>query len=109
MRSRTEKIMNQNNEMSIEETIERAAMHGEKIPPDLTPPQVMLYHTLAALYARYRTKTISKEEAKDLKRQILNIYRKMDDEYNQFISICKEYQKQIVNNYQKTIDKSENV
>lgn len=79
--------------------IERLAAKDQPMPDDLTPPQVMLYHTFAALYARYRLRTIDNDEAKSLKRAILTAYQRMDDEYNQFLTICKEYQQRIKQNY----------
>lgn len=75
--------------------IERLAMQAADIPDSLSPPQVMLYHTLAALYARYKIKAISKDEAHENKRKILSAYRRMEDEYRQFTEICKEYQRRI--------------
>lgn len=79
--------------------IERLAAKDQPMPDGLTPPQVMLYQTFAALYARYRLRTIDNDEAKSLQRAILTAYQRMDDEYNQFLTICKEYQQRIKQNY----------
>lgn len=79
--------------------IERLAAKDQPMPDYLTPPQVMLYHTFAALYTRYKLRTIDSNEAKRFKREILTAYKRMDDEYNQFLTICKEYQQRIKQNY----------
>lgn len=79
--------------------IERLAAKGQPMPDNLTPPQVMLYHTFAALYTRYKLRTIDNNEAKRFKREILTAYQRMNDEYNQFLTICKEYQQRIKQNY----------
>ena len=91
--------------------IEQLAMRGDDIPDNLSPPQIMLYHTLAALYARYRTKAISKSEAHKLKLQIVNAYQRMNSEYDQYIAICKKYQDRIKEGYivngKKILDKKQ--
>lgn len=79
--------------------IERLAAKDQPMPDGLTPPQVMLYQTFSALYTRYRLRTIDNEEAKHFKREILTAYQRMNDEYNQFLTICKEYQQRIKQNY----------
>lgn len=80
--------------------IERLAAKDQPMPDGLTPPQVMLYQTFAALYIRYRLRAIDNDEAKRLKRTILTAYKRMDDEYNQFLTICKVYQQRIREGYQ---------
>lgn len=80
--------------------IERLAAKDQPMPDNLTPPQVMLYQTFSALYTRYRLRTIDNDEAKQLKRAILTAYKRMEDEYNQFLTICKEYQQRIREGYQ---------
>jgi hypothetical protein len=80
--------------------IERLAAKDQPMPDNLTPPQVMLFQTFAALYTRYRLRTIDNDEAKQLKREILTAYKRMDDEYNQFLTICKVYQQRIREGYQ---------
>lgn len=79
--------------------IERLAAKDQPMPDSLAPPQVMLFQTFSALYTRYKLRTIDNDEAKQLKRAILTAYQRMDDEYNQFLTICKEYQQRIKQNY----------
>ena len=85
--------------------IERLAAKDQPMPDNLTPPQVMLYQTFAALYIRYRLRAIDNNEAKENKRKILSAYRRMDDEYNQFLTICKEYQQRVREGYQINMKK----
>ena len=80
--------------------IERLAAKDQPMPDNLTPPQVMLYQTFAALYTRYKLRTIDNDEAKSLKLSILSAYKRMNDDYNQFLTICKEYQQRIREGYQ---------
>lgn len=84
--------------MSLED-IEVMAAKGENPPKKLTPPQVMLYHTLAALYAKYQLGKLTKEEAQKHKRQIMIAYEKYNDEYNRYIQLCKQLQDVIRNGY----------
>lgn len=80
--------------------IEMAAAKGEPIPKDLQPPEVMLYHMLSGLYARYQCRKCSKEQAQDIKRQILGTYSRMKNEYDQFTAICRDYQERIRKSYE---------
>ena len=79
--------------------IERLAAKDQPMPDGLAPPQVMLFQTFAALYIRYRLRAIDSNEAKESKRKILSAYQRMNDEYNQYIAICKEYQDRIKKGY----------
>ena len=81
------------------EQIEILAMNNKPMPDNLSPPQVMLFQTMAALYARYRTGIISREQGRKNKSAILCAYQRMNNEYEQFLAICREYQKRIVNGY----------
>lgn len=83
--------------MDIKE-IDKAALQST-MPDGLTPPELMLYHTLAALYVRYRADAVTKEQGQVLKKQIINAYKRMNDEYNQFKTICKQYQAEIKARY----------
>lgn len=75
--------------------IEKLAAEGKPIPKDLPPAETMLYYMLSGLYARYQTKKLSKEDARQHKQQILSVYKRFKDDYEQFTSICKEYQERI--------------
>lgn len=79
--------------------IETAAAKSEPIPKDLQPPEAMLYHMLSGLYARYQCRKCSKEQAQELKRQIMGTYKRMKNEYDQFTAICRNYQERIRKNY----------
>lgn len=79
--------------------IEKLAADGKPIPKDLPPPETMLYYMLSGLYARYQTKKLSREDAKQHKLQIMSAYKRFKDDYEQFTSICKEYQERIRSTY----------
>lgn len=79
----------------LQADIEKLAAEGKPIPKDLPPAETMLYYMLTGLYARYQAKKLSKEEARQHKQQILSVYKRFKDDYEQFTSICKEYQKRI--------------
>ena len=84
--------------MSLEE-LERMAARGEEPPKKLTPPKIMLYHTLSALYAKYQLGKLTKEEAQAHKRQIITAYEKYNEEYERYIALCKQLQDIIRNGY----------
>lgn len=84
--------------MSINE-IEVLAAKGEALPKDLKPPEIMLYYMLAGLYARYQTGKLARPEAVSHKQSILSVYERLKNEYEQYISICKEYQKRLRKGY----------
>lgn len=66
---------------------ERAAMRGDAMPDDLTFPDQLMFQALSLLYARYRAKTITREQASVEKKQLLReheafVYRwKLGDHY----------------------------
>lgn len=76
----------------MELSYELPAMHGEPMPPGLTFPDQCMFQALAALYARYRFKTISREQASQEKKQLLReheafVYRwKLGDHYVELIN-----------------------
>lgn len=76
----------------MELSYERAAVHGEPMPSGLTFPDQCMFQALAALYARYRFKTISREQASVEKKQLLReheafVYRwKLGDHYVELIN-----------------------
>ena len=75
--------------------IESAAAAGKEIPEDLSPPDTMLYYMLLGVYAAYHSREISAEQGKEQKRQILNTYKRVKEDYEQYTGICKEYQRRI--------------
>lgn len=79
----------------LQADIEKLAAEGKPIPKDLPPAETMLYYMLTGLYARYQVKKLSKEEARQHKQRILSVYKSFKDDYEQFTSICKEYQERI--------------
>ncbi len=79
--------------------IEKLAAKGEPLPKELIPPEIMLYYMLSGLYARYQTGKLAKPEAARHKQSILSVYERMKNEYEQYTSICKEYQKRLRNGY----------
>ena len=77
--------------------IERAALNGEPIPKDLKVYDTMLYYMLSGLYARYRARLITQDEARQHKQVILSVYQRVKNEYEQFTAICKQYQEVLKN------------
>ena len=57
------------------EAIERLAMKGEEMPDGMDYPEQVLFQSLALLYARYREKHISREDAKKEKGKLLDEYQ----------------------------------
>lgn len=80
--------------------IEHDAAHGQPVPEDLRPPEVMLYYMLSGVYASYQAGKISKPDAKQHKQEIYNTYHKLTAEYEQFLEVCREYQNRLRNGYQ---------
>lgn len=79
--------------------LEKLASRGAACPKNITPPEVMLFHTLSALYAQYQLGKISKEDAQVEKKQIYKAYERMNTEYNSYIKLCKDLQEIIRNGY----------
>lgn len=77
------------------EQLERLAIKGEPLPKETEPPETMLYYMLTGLYARYQSGKLTTEQGKEQKRQILNTYRRVKEDYEQYVGICKEYQRRI--------------
>lgn len=59
----------------MELSYERAAVHGEPMPSGLTFPDQCMFQALAALYARYRMGTVTREQATHEKKQLLEKHR----------------------------------
>lgn len=53
---------------------EQAAMRGDPMPSGLSLPDVMMYQALSLLYARFRMKTITREQAISDKKSMLREY-----------------------------------
>lgn len=83
-----------------EQELEKLASKNEPMPNDLTAPQIMLFQSLSALYSRYQLRAIDSETAKEEKRLIMAKYRIMNDDYKQFLDICKMYQEKLRGKYQ---------
>lgn len=54
--------------------IERAAMHNDSLPADLTQPEQLLFLSFRCLYASYRAGTITREQAQSEKHELLQAY-----------------------------------
>lgn len=83
----------------LPEEIERAAYNGNEQPDKLAPPEVMLFQALASLYGRYRLKLIDKPTAQKEKKKIYSAFKRMNEEYRQFIEINKFLQEKIRREY----------
>lgn len=92
--------------------IERAAAASKPAPPDLKPPEAMLYHMLVGLYAAYHAGKLSKEQGHDKKIEVYTVYKRMATEYKQFTELAALYQQRIREGYSvggiKVIPKEEN-
>lgn len=55
----------------MELSYERSAMQNDPMPASLTFPDQLMYQSLALLYTRYRSKTITREQASREKKQLL--------------------------------------
>lgn len=79
--------------------LEKLAAKGENLPENLRPPEIMLYYMLSGLYAQFQSGKLAKPEAASRKQAILRVYEHLKNEYEQYISICKEYQERLRNGY----------
>lgn len=79
--------------------IERLAAKDQPMPDKLTPPEVMLFQALASLYGRYRLRLIDKPTAQKEKKKIYSAFKRMNEEYRQFIEINKFLQEKIRREY----------
>lgn len=79
--------------------LEKLASRGATCPKNITPPEIMLFHTLSALYAKYQLGKISREDAQTEKKQIYKAYERMNTEYLSYIKLCKDLQDIIRDGY----------
>ena len=79
--------------------IECDVANGKPAPEDLTPPETMLYYMLMGVYASYQSGKITKEQGHDLKKRAYSTYNRFKNDYEQYISICREYQQRLRNGY----------
>lgn len=79
--------------------LEKLASRGAACPKNITPPEIMLFHTLSALYAKYQLGKIGREDAQVEKKQIYKAYERMNTEYLSCIKLCKDLQDIIRNGY----------
>lgn len=79
--------------------IELAAAHNQPLPKDLNPLETMLYYMLLGVYASYQSGKITKEQGHDLKKRAYSTYNRFKNDYEQYISICREYQQRLRNGY----------
>lgn len=77
------------------EAIEKLAMKGEPMPDSMEYPEQVLFQSFALLYARYREKHITRDDAKAEKSKILDEYQayrqnwKMADEWCEIIRLTE--------------------
>lgn len=77
------------------EAIEKLAMKGEPMPDGMDYPEQVLFQSLSLLYARYREKHISRDDAKAEKTKLLDEYKaycqnwKMADEWCEIIRLTE--------------------
>lgn len=57
---------------------EAQAARGEPMPDDMTFPDMVMYQALAALYGRYRQKTITRDRASFEKKALLSEYEALN-------------------------------
>lgn len=57
---------------------EAQAARGEAMPDSLTFPDMVMYQALAALYGRYRMKTITRDRASFEKKALLSEYEALN-------------------------------
>lgn len=79
--------------------IERDAANGKPAPKDLKPPETMLYYMLMGVYATYQAGKLNKEQGKELKKRAYGEYDRFKKDYEQYINICREYQRRLINGY----------
>lgn len=79
--------------------IERAAAANKPAPPDLRPPEAMLYYMLLGVYSAYQAGKLTKEQGHDKKTEVYAVYNRLLLEYTQFTELCAEYQKRIRDGY----------
>ena len=79
--------------------IEHDAAHRKPCPKDLAPPETMLYYMLMGVYSSYQAGKITKAQGHEYKSSVYNTYQKLKAEYDQYIEICKEYQKRLREGY----------
>lgn len=65
----------ENNSTGIVLPYEAQAQRGEEMPSGLNYPDQLMYQALALLYARYRLKLITREQAQIEKKKLLENYR----------------------------------
>ena len=82
-----------------EEEIIRLAANRNPLPDGQQPPEVMLFYMLTGLYSAFYNGTITKEAAAMEKRKILGVCERFRKEYEQFLSICREYQQRLKEGY----------
>lgn len=79
--------------------IERAAAANKPAPPDLRPPEAMLYYMLLGVYSAYQAGKLTKEQGHEKKTEVYAVYNRLSLEYTQFTELCAEYQKRIRDGY----------
>ena len=67
--------MSENNSTGITLPWEKQAMRGDEMPTGLEYPDQVLYQALSLLYARYRMKDITREQASKEKIKLLDEYK----------------------------------
>lgn len=68
------------------QNIERLAMHGELLPSGLNQAEQLLFMSFRCLYQSYRSGTITREQAQNEKRELLETF----NEENRWIKIYQD-------------------
>lgn len=71
------------------EKIERAAMHGDELPDDLSSPDQLLYLQFRELYRQFREGIVTKEQAKTEKGKLLASHELARFYYDSYIETAK--------------------
>ena len=66
------------------EELERRALRSESLPDGITQPQQLLFLSLRVLYREYRSKVITRDEAKKEKAMLLAEFEQAQFHYNVF-------------------------
>jgi hypothetical protein len=79
--------------------IERAAAANKPAPPDLRPPEAMLYYMLFGVYSAYQAGKLTKDQGHQKKTEVYAIYNRLLTEYKQFTELAALYQQRIRDGY----------
>lgn len=76
--------------MNYPDEIIALAYEKQNIPKDLNPPEKFLYLAMRHLYGLYEIRAISKDEASEIKRELLKDFSGYIDTYKKYMSTIRE-------------------